>query len=486
MITTRKPRHGISFWLVLLMTSLIVSACQPDGSPPPLSGTGTPSGIETPAGSEKLPTATPTRLPPTPTPGYLVPSDRLVGINLYFYHPWSGPTADQVESLVETFNQTNEWGIQVTAQRAGSSMALADIVEGSPFGENYPQVVVAPSEHLLAWLKEERLRPLNDFIADPEFGLSEQQRVDFPLVFWQQDQSNGSQAGIPAQRDMQVIYYNQSWAQELGFDSPPATPETFKEQACAAAEANIHDRFAANDGTGGWIVNSDGLVVYAWLKSFGLENALEGDPLAFHFNQPATQAAFSFLRSMYDEGCAWFARSTSSNEYFASRQALMYTGSLSELALQARTQTRLESDDVWTVLPFPNGNQPLAVASGLSYGVLRSDPARELASWLFVRWMSQPENSTQILLAGGGLPVSTAAGELAGAKLAESPQWAEASGWLFSVQSPPVDAGWRIARFVLQDALWQALQSNTTVEDIPSILELLDATIAEVQSVWEQ
>ncbi|MHB0988118.1 MAG: extracellular solute-binding protein [Bellilinea sp.] len=469
--------------LLVLITVLVINACQLTGEPPVVPPDST-SQVETSVElTQPAPESMPTSPAPTATPAYLVPLAELNGAKLIFSHPWSGETADLIDQMVDSFNQSNEWGIHIMVRRAGSSMALADRVEGDSLDADYPQVVVAPSEHLLSWLENGGLvRPLNDWIADPYFGLTEQQRADFPLVFWQQDQAGGSQVGIPAQRDIPVIFYNATWAAELGFAEPPTTADDFKAQACAAASVNSHDRFAANDGTGGWIVNTDGRVVYSWLKSFGLEGELAGNPLQFHFDQPATKTTFSFVRSMVDESCAWFSRTTASNEYFANRQALFYTGNLTDLALQTKTNSRLESQDSWTILPFPAGDRPVTVASGLSYGVLRSSEVQETAAWLFVRWMSQPENSARLLAVGGGLPVSTAAAELARTQMDSNPQWAQALQWMPTMQSAPPVAGWRIARFVLQDAFWQSLQSFVPVEDFPSILEQLDATIIEVQA----
>ena len=466
----------------LLLATILLTACQPVDGTQVLPGEPTPSAESSP---DLTPEPVNTPIPPAPTaaPVYIVPLEQLNGLKLIFSHPWTGETAFLADKLTDTFNQTNEWGIHIMVRRSGSSQALANQVEDGPFDTEYPQVVVAPSEHLLWWLENGNLvLSLNDLIADPYFGLSEQQRADFPLAFWQQDQSGGSQVGIPAQRDPPVMFYNQTWATELGFTQPPVTVTEFKEQACAAAFANAHDRFAANDGTGGWLINTDGLVVYSWLRSFGLENALSGDPLQFQFDQPVTESAFTFIRSMVDESCAWFSRTTASNEYFANRQALIYTGHLSDLALQSRTNARLESMDSWTVLPFPDSDRPVTVASGLSYGILRSNQAAEVAGWLFIRWLSQPENAVQLLLADGGLPVSASTVELVQAAMQEIPQWARVLQWMPSVQSAPPVAGWRIARFVLQDAFWQSLQSFTAVEDIPFILEQIDATILEVQA----
>ncbi|MFZ3078109.1 MAG: extracellular solute-binding protein [Bellilinea sp.] len=479
----RPPTQQWITVLLVLTAVVLVTACQPTGEPPVVP-TDSTSQVETSVElTQPAPESTPTRLAPTATPAYLVPLAELNGQEIIFSHPWSGETADWIDQMVDSFNQSNEWGIHMMVRRAGSSMALADRVKGGNLAADYPQVVAAPSEHLLSWLEYGNLAlPLNELIADPYFGLTEQQRADIPLVFWQQDQSGGNQVGIPAQRDMPVIFYNETWAAELGFAEPPTTADDFKAQACAAAFVNSHDRFAANDGTGGWIVNTDGLVVYSWLKSFGLKDELAGSPLQFHYDQPVTQTTFAFVRSMVDEGCAWFSRTTASNEYFANRQALFYTGNLTDLPLQAKTNTRLESQDSWTILPFPDGNRPVTVVSGLSYGVLRSSAAQETAAWLFVRWMSQPENSAKLLAVGGGLPVSTAAAELARTQMDSNPQWVLAQQWMPTMQSAPPVAGWRIARFVLQDAFWQSLQSFVTLEDFPLILEQLDATIVEVQA----
>lgn len=483
LLTPNILRHALLKSVVLLLAgAFFLTACQPDGRTPSIPPEQTKAPQLTP---EPLTTRGSTPLSPTATntPAYRVPLDQLRGQQLVFDHPWTGVTADTVDRLVDQFNQTNEWGIHIMVRRAGSSMALANRVEKGPYDDNYPAVVVAPSEHLLDWFDNgERIVALNDLINDPNFGMSETQRVDYPLVFWQQDQSGGSQVGIPATRDAVVLYYNQTWASELGFAAVPTTWDEFKTQICAAANANAHDRTSANDGTGGWIINTDGVVVYSWLKAFGLKEELSGQPLQFRFNQPAALTAFTALRELKDLGCTWVARSTSSNEYFANRQALVYAELLSDAALQAKTNQRLKTQDNWTILPFPGGTTPVVVTNGLSYGILRSNELAETAGWLFIRWMSQPENSVKILLSAGGLPVNSAVGELAAIEIQKIPQWAVALNWLPEIQSVPPVSGWRIARFILQDAFWQSLQSSSKPDGLGAILEQIDSTILDVQS----
>ncbi|PIZ25991.1 MAG: ABC transporter substrate-binding protein, partial [Chloroflexi bacterium CG_4_10_14_0_8_um_filter_57_5] len=45
-----------------------------------------------------------------------------------------------------------------------------------------------------------------------------------------QDPVNGQRLGAPAQRSARFLFYNQTWARELGFSAPPATADEFRQQ----------------------------------------------------------------------------------------------------------------------------------------------------------------------------------------------------------------------------------------------------------------
>jgi len=487
MKTARKLHLFSTFGsLISLSTALVLalSACQTAPKTPVGDFSNTPP-FKATATDSLAPTAAVTAIPTT-IPEYLVSPDQLDGLQIHFWHPWSGELSQQVDLLVDQFNQTNEWGIHVIVRKIGSSMALVHAVELAADSQELPQVVVAPSEHLLTWLEHDRLiLPLDPLIDDPWWGLSDQQRAEISLVFWLQDQSQDGQAGIPAQRSARVIVYNQSWARELGFDAPPRTVDEFRAQACAAGQALLTDNDYRNDGMGGWIVDTDGLTIYSWLRSFETDPIFQGQPVEFVFDQPQAEQAFTFLRGLLDNGCAWHARNPTPQVYFYNRQALMYSASLLDLPIQVRMQAQSSSQDEWVILPFPGDPRPTLVVSGQSYGILRSTPVTEAASWLFVRWLSLPENQARLLKAGGGLPISISAASLAEETMREIPQWASVVSWIPFAQPAPQTPGWRVARHVLEDAAWQSMQSHVPPEQIPEILEELDATIAEVLALDE-
>ena len=473
-------RNNLSrlLWVIILAFSLgILASCQREGS----SGNREKTMTDTPTRpiASLQPASSPT---PANTPAYLVPMEDLRELQVVFWHPWVGEMADEVDELVDRFNQTNEWGIHVIVQGTGSNMALADRLESALDGVETPQIIVAPSDTLHAWHERDGIiLTLDDFVMDAQYGMvTTGQSAGFPAVAWWQDQSNGVQIAIPAQRGLHVMLYNRTWAKELGFFNSPDSKETWREQACAAAEALATDSIGANDGTGGWLVNTDGVTVYAWLRVFDLQNAYDSQNDSFSFEQIESNQAFTFLKEMADEGCAWIGRNPLPYEYFASRNALFISIDLTDLEAQVEINKRLGVADEWLILPYPGTEKPVTIISGLSYGILESNPQKELASWLFVRWMSLPDAQARLLLAGGGVPLSPGAMEIAGEALPAYSQWQTALSFIPLTEPPPITGAWQEARYILGDAAWYALQSNVSIERIPEILGELDATISEV------
>jgi multiple sugar transport system substrate-binding protein len=62
-------------------------------------------------------------------------------------------------------------------------------------------------------------------LHEPRWGLAQEDIEDFFPLFWEQEQDGGALLGLPFYRSGQVLFYNQSWAEDLGFNTPPTTPE---------------------------------------------------------------------------------------------------------------------------------------------------------------------------------------------------------------------------------------------------------------------
>lgn len=477
----KQPLHPLAARRARLLSILILLflvSCQAGGLNVQPAASVTPAATRTPT---RLPTATATM------PAYLQLSpDEVRGIQLRFLHPWVGDAAEAIDLLVADFNRSNEWGIRVQASSAGSVGALYDQVNALEAGD-WPNLIAAPAEYLFTWQQDDTgmLVNLNDYVQHADWGLSEEQIADFLPAFWQQDVTGDTRLGIPLLRDASVLMYNLSWAQELGFYRSPVTPEEFRTQACAAALALRSDNTISNDGMGGWIVETRGVTLWSWLRAFNADPSSAGmDDYRFASDEPAD--ALTFLRGLLDDNCAWKSRLNEPYGYFATRQALFYSGMLEDVLTQFETMTRLGSEDQWTVIPYPSlDGEPVVVAGGPSLAITTSTPEEQLAAWLFLRWLVSAEHLAKLTEAAGGLPVmqsTIAEMQLFGARL---PQWRAGLTYLKQAQTPPSNADWRLVRSLLEDAGYQSLLPSTAIEKIPDVLEMLDEMIVELGGTVE-
>ncbi len=203
--------------------------------------------------------------------------------------------------------------------------------------------------------------------------------------------------GFPPNRSMEMLYYNQTWLEELGFDGPPATPEEFQARWLAPrAEANgdgyrwLHP---ARRRFGGGLVD-----LCLWRR-----HPHRRRHRATCINSPATVEAMTFLKGMYDEGCAYFFTEGFPNTEFAARHALFAQGSSSgipfyenDIVTIAGKQGR--EPDVWGVAAIPHTTaDPVQNVYGGDVMIPRHHAGSK--NWprgIFVKWFTYARNPGRV------------------------------------------------------------------------------------------
>lgn len=453
----------------LLIFSMVITACAP---PPPATEEAAPTQEE----------AAPTEAAPmeeAPTEEAMMD---LSGTTVQFWHVYGegDPRNETIQALVDDFNATNEYGITVEALDQGQYSDLEDKVNAGIQSGDLPQIAQAYTSALNNWDTVDLVVDLNQFVYDPDYGLSEDDLADiYPSVLDLGVTPDGARLAWPLSQSANVMVYNFTWAQELGFADAPTSPEELKTQLCAAAEANLTDDNPDNDGGTGMVWYPSASNFLSFLHAYG-GTSLNADGTGYDFNTPEAKAVALYINDLRDSGCTFETESYPNPEQ-AQRLALVTLSSNSGLPYYKGAFEDAGNTDDWGFLAFPGPDGGQGVdAFTQTLGVLKSSPEQELASWLFIKYLTSPENQAKWVEASGYLPTHFTTEAMLADYVASNPIYATGLTLASLGQGEPETyPAWASVRRALNDAAAQ-LYAATSEEEVDAILAELNVTAAEL------
>ncbi|GAB4573488.1 MAG: ABC transporter substrate-binding protein [Anaerolineae bacterium] len=401
------------------------------------------------------------------------------GQTVVYWHQHSGDREVALNEMVAEFNANNPWGITVEASNQGGYGDIYQkMVAGIAAGE-LPNLVVAYQNQAATYQLDDALTDMNVFVNDPQWGYSEEEQADFFQGFFMQDvnpQFGGQRLGFPPNRSMEVLYVNLDGLAELGYDAPPTSWTEFKEMACAWTESG--------EGRMGYSIRTDASFVAA--ASF----ALGGDIFDYEndeyvYNGEETVYAMTMMQELLQEGCAnRIAERYGDQNDFANQVNLFYIGSSSGLPFVASAIAESEKGDFnWTVSAIPyadlGAEHPTQNIYGASVSIPKTTPEAELAAWLFVRWMSEPEQQATWARASNYFPVRASTANALTDYLADNPQYAAAFELLTYTKAEPPVAGYDVVRDMVEEDAFFAILDGADVQ------ETLDRITDEANEVYQ-
>jgi ABC-type glycerol-3-phosphate transport system substrate-binding protein len=409
------------------------------------------------------------------------PAVEVSGVTIQFWHVYDegDPRKDAMVGIVDDFNATNEHGITVEALEQVDYTELEDKVNAGIQSGDLPHVTQAYTSALYNWDTVDLVVDLNQFVSDKTHGLTDEEIADiYPGIYALGINADGERLAWPLSQSANALVYNFTWAKELGFDSPPTTPEDLKAQLCAAAEANASDDNPDNDGTGGLVYSSTISDFLGFYHAFG-GSPLNADGTAYEFNTPEAKAAALYINDLRDSGCTLETESYPNPEQ-AGRLALVTASSTSGLKYYGYAFADAENDDEWGFLPFPGPDGGMGTVSwSQTIGILKSTPEQELASWIFIKFLTSPENQAKWVEASGYLPTHFSTEAMLTDYVASVPQYQSTLAIAALGQPEPEIAAWFSVRRAAEEAVAKMYVADTEGE-IDTILAELDVTAAEL------
>ncbi len=471
--------------LLMIFAGLFCACNVPEPLP---TATSTPDWTATPIPPTSTPTQTPTPTD-TPVPAYLdIQPGSLEGTTLTLRYSLDGKVRETVAELAERFNAENPEGITVNVQLAYSNDELMEAIAGSPAEKT--DILIADS----AWLRSMNrnssfLLDLTGFMNDPELSLDAEDIEAIMPVMLKQENMENSYYALPLYAEPAFLFYNKTWAIELGYPDSPEDLAAFAEQACAAGKANYADEDDGKHGTGGWIISAEANGVMSWLLTFDQKKQTPGQILRNDDGDIFTDTA-AWLRNLYDNGCAWNSRVKEPYDYFANRYALIYSGTYADAERQfnAFEQSKQNSFDNWDLLVYPRRfsekeNDPRIYADAVSIAIPQGEAKDMNAAWHFVRWLYQDVHAAELALSAGGWPVQDNDAITKLYRNSGKDKLYQTLSYRQYLVNSDADENWLTDQRILSDGFAYIFNPSAKAEDIPGIWDQIGMSIAEINAV---
>ncbi len=416
----------------------------------------------------------PAPAPETPAPASYVwpeapaPDGPLAGIDptgqtVTWWHNHTGSREEKLQIIVDKFNADNPYGITVDAVNQGGYNDIRDKMGAGITSGDLPQIVVGYQNDEAFYASVDALADMNPYVNDPYWGLSDEDKADFSPGIFNQDVHpafNNERLGFPPNRSMEVLYYNKTWLEELGYDAAAMetiNPDQFEEIACAAAK----DR---GDGEGGYIIRFDASQVAAAAFAAGT-SVLTDDGLHYQYNTPELVNYFTQIRDMYSKGCAWISPERYHDAEFAARQAIFYIGSTSGLPFAQGSMDEANSKDEWSIAPQPyTTDSPSQNLYGGSVMMPKATPEQELAAWIFIKWFTSPEPQAMWVEASNYFSPRYSTQDLLKDYIPTNPKYAEAEKLLPYAEFEPQLISYSDVRNLVNDAFQEIINTDVDIQ----------------------
>jgi len=316
----------------------------------------------------------------------VVPAKEIV-----FWHQHSGARGEELQKIVDDFNATNEYGITLTAEYAGGYGDIFTKMLAILNTPDVPDVVVGYQNQTATYQLAGAMFDMNELMNDPIYGMPKEDQEDFFPGFFAQDVFSiygGARLGLPPNRSMEVVYYNQSWLEELGFSGPPETPEQFKEMACAAT-ATPYSAATATEGNLGYQLSIDTSRFASWTFAFG-GDIFDYEANQFTLNSPASVAAMEYLQDLFEAGCARIVSESYGDQTDFGNGTLLFTVGSSSGLPYYKDAIESGAGHEWSVAALPHTGVIKQNVYGASVGISKSTPERELAAWIWLKYYTSP------------------------------------------------------------------------------------------------
>ncbi len=330
-------------------------------------------------------------------------------VTVTLWHALTGnPQKGALEAAVKKFNETNGQGITVQAVVQGNYTALYQKVLGAIQAGALPDMVHAYESMVADYTKADVVVDLDPYVSSKTNGLTKASQDDVYKGYYDTNrfpQYGNKLLSWPFTKSLAVMYVNDDLLKAAGLSTPKTWPE-FE----AAVKATTKKDASGKATQWGFAFNSDTSYFDAQVYARG------GKLMAADDKTVAWDGAEGLgVLQMYDrflkDGTAYTPKGFDYQDFFAQGKLAFFFSSTSSLPFVKAAADK--SGAHWSIADLPQADPAKAktVQFGANVAVLKSTPEKQLASWLFIKWFSEAQQTADWAVKSYYMPVRKSAGD---------------------------------------------------------------------------
>ena len=325
----------------------------------------------------------------SPTPAATTEADLdITGpVSLTLWHALtSDPQKGALEAAVKKFNDTNGKGITVTPVVQGNYTQLYQKTLGAIQAGALPDMAHAYESFVADYTKADVVIDLDPYVNSKKNGLDQASKDDIYKPYF--DTNRFAQYGnkllsFPFTKSLALMYTNLDVLKAAGISSAPTSWADWEKAVQAATKKDANGKTTQY----GYAGTSDASYFNAMVLSMG-GKLMSDDNKTVAWDGKEGLQVLQMLKRLYDGGYAYTPTNFDwQNDFAQNKLAFTFASTSSRPFIAAAMKTPVN----WQVAP-PPGNK--TVMFGANIAVFKSTPQKQLASWLFIKWFSEQDQTS--------------------------------------------------------------------------------------------
>jgi ABC-type glycerol-3-phosphate transport system substrate-binding protein len=381
-------------------------------------------------------------------------------VELLFWHRQAGDSETLQQTLIDEFMAANP-NIRIKAETLGDYDKLYQKTLSAIQAGATPDLVAAYESQAAEYYAAGAIVPFDDYIHSEKYGLTDAQLRDYIPSFMAATkfpQYGGKMLTFPYTKSDLVMYTNLDMLRSLGFERPAATWDEFLTHCRAAAAAGRQCHAMSLDAS------TFAAIVYSYGGSL-----INDQGTKVRFDEQPVARTLQLYETLSKERLAYQIQGTDDQTDLLSGKAMYMIRSSTSLP---RLAAGFGDPNRWAVGIIPQGttDKKRTVLFGANISIMKSTPEKQLAAWLFIKYLTQPDVTARWGLdpSNGYFPVRQSALEKPEAAqfFKDNPHFQEALEVAKQAEVEPSAAGWQEVRRIIQDGITAIATGQATAAQV--------------------